>query len=253
MIRSSLPAIALIAAISMVAPLRALAQGTVPTPSTVFPVNQPVTFRYTDAQGMGSITFTDLGPDSTTGFDLLRVNITQNGVSYNGSGITTPIPGADRPLNNLVTFTIVSPSGIAYFYQGKMGLGVEFQGSGTYFPVSDPTQVANWGLLFTPGVPGPGSSPTALTLSIDRGCGSGYPLGGPITVTYSATANDTLTLVSQRSDGTQQVLFSNQPVVGGQTYSLSGVVSSVPGQRTLILSDTAGAQVTCSFTGVNTQ
>jgi hypothetical protein len=224
-----------------------------PTPTTVFPINQPVTFRYTDAQGMGSITFVDLGPDQVTAFDLLRVSITQNGVTYNGSGITTPIPGAPRPLTNLVSFSVASPNGVAYFFQGKMGLGVEFQGNGTYFPVSDPTQVASWGLLFAPGTPTPGPPPSALSLSIDRGCGSGYPIGGPIVITYSAAANDTLSLVSYRSDGTQGVVFTNQPVIGGQSYSVSTFVSNVPGQRTLVLSDTAGAQTTCGFTGLNNQ
>jgi hypothetical protein len=254
--RSCLLAVALIGTLGALSVPGVQAQQTnpnipTPAPSPVFPVNQPVTFRYTDAQGMGSITFVDLGPDQTTGFDLLRVNITQNGTSFNGSGIATVIPGAPRPLTDLVAFTVVSPNGVAYFFEGMMGLGVEFQGSGTFHPVSDPTQIETWGLLFTPGTPGP--PPTTLSLSIDRGCGSGYPINGPIVITYSAAANDTLTLTDQRSDGTQSVLFANQPVLAGQTYSLSGVVSSQPGQRTLILTDTAGAQVTCSFTGVNNQ
>jgi hypothetical protein len=254
--RSVLPAVALIGTLGALAIPRAQAQQPLPnipspSPSPVFPINQPVTFRYTDAQGPGSITFVDLGPDQVTGFDLLRVDISQNGVSYHGSGITTPIPGAARPLTNLVSFTVVSSNGVAYFFQGKMGLGVEFQGNGTYFPVSDPTQVASWGLLFAPGTPTPGPTPQPLRLSIDRGCGSGYPIGGPIVITYSAAANDTLTLLSLRSDGTQSMVFSNQPVVGGQTYSVSTFVSNVPGQRTLILSGTSGAQTTCGFTGVN--
>ncbi len=253
--RSFLSAVLLLGTISVLAAPHVLAQQTIPTPAPtpVLPLNQQVTFRYTDAQGFGSISFTDLGPDPTTGFDLLKVNITQNGVSYNGSGIATPIPGADRPLNNLVSFTVVGPSGNPFFFEGKMGLGVEYQGSGTYFPVNNPTQTTTWGLLFTPGVPAPGPSPTTLTLNIDRGCGSGYPINGPIVITYSASANDTLTLVSQRSDGTQAVVFSNQSVVAGQTYSVSTSLSSVPGQRTLTLSDTSGAQVTCTFTGVNNQ
>src|SRR5215472_4120097 len=122
--RSLSLAAALIGMMSLLATSRVQAQSPVPNipapgPSTVFPVNQPVTYRYTDAQGAGSITFTDLGLDQTTAFDVLRVNISQNGVSYNGSGITTVIPGAPRPLTDLVTFTIVSPAGLAYFYQGK--------------------------------------------------------------------------------------------------------------------------------------
>ena len=243
---------ALVLAMStLVAPAVRAQQPAIPQPSPL-PPNQPVTYRYSDAQGFGSITLADLGADTGTGGHILRVNITQIGVSYNGSGLTYPLPAEPRPLNNLITFTVLDPAGTAYFFQGKMGLGVEFQGNGTYHPVSDPTQSATWGLLFSPGVqpptPTPPPGPT-LTLSIDRGCGSGYPLGGPIVISYSASANDTLSLISMRSDGTQSVVFANQPVQAGQTYSVSSFVSNVPGQRTLTLSDTSGAQATCTFTG----
>jgi hypothetical protein len=252
MYRSFLLAVALIGTMGLVAAPRALAQAPTPNipitgPSTIFPVNQPVTFRYSDTQGFGSITFVDLGLDQVTAFDLLKVTIAQNGVTYMGSGIATPIPGAPRPLTDLVSFTVVNPSGVAYFFEGKMGLGVEFQGSGTYHPVSDPTQIANWGLLFTPGVPPPPPT-SALSLSLDRGCGSVYPVGSPMVITYSATTNDTLTLLNQRNDGTF-IIFANQPVVAGQTYSISTFVSNVRGPRTLILRDQAGVQAVCPFTG----
>ena len=249
MTRSFLLVVALIGALTS-APVRAQ-QPTpnipTPAPSTIFPINQPQTFQYTDAQGRGSITFTDLGLDQVTAFDLLRVAITQNGSSFNGSGIATPIPGAARPLNNLVSFTVLDPNGVAYFFQGKMGLGVEFQGQGTFFPVNNPTQVQTWGLLFAPN-PGTGPPPITLSLNLDRGCGSVYPRGAPQVITYSASVNDTLTLLNQRFDGTF-TLFSNQPVIGGQTYSLSTFVANLVGQRTLILMDTAGNQTSCSFTG----
>jgi hypothetical protein len=224
-----------------------------PAPSTIFPINQPSTFRYTDPQGMGSITLVDLGLDPGTGFDLLRVSIAQNGESFNGSGMATPIPGAARPMNDLISFTVVDRNGVAYFFQGKMGLGVEFQGQGTFHPVTNPTQTANWSLLFLPGPPPPttGPPPTTLSLSVDRGCGSNYPIGASLVITYRATANDVLTLQIRRSDGTRSVLFANQPVMGGQTYSVSTFVSSLLGQRTLSLTDSSGAQAICSFIGVN--
>ena len=245
----SIPAV-LIVTIGLFSIGRAQAQGITPNiptpaPATIFPINQPATFRYTDAQGVGTITFTDLGLDQATGFDILRVIIAQNGFTYNGSGMATPIPGAARPLNNLVTFTVVSPNGIAYFFQGKMGLGVEFQGQGTFHPVSAPTQIQTWGLLFTPT---PGPQPTTLTLNIDRGCGSFYPIGTSQVITFRASTNDTVTLLNQRVDGTF-VLISNQPVVAGQTYTYSTFVGSFRGQRTLILRDTAGVQVSCTFFG----
>jgi hypothetical protein len=235
------------------APNPSLIPGPGPGPSLVFPLNQPVTFRYTDAQGTGSITFVDLGTDPLTTFDRLQVTVAQNGFSYTGAGIAAPLPGAPPPLTNLVSFTVVGLYGATYFFEGKMGLGVEYQGSGTYFPVNNPTQTATWGLLFAPGVPTPGPPPPvppppALSLGVDRGCGRVYPLGATMVITYSAPTNDTLTLTDQRLDGTR-VLLTNQPVIAGQTYSYNTYVDFVAGPRTLILTDPAGAQATCSFTG----
>jgi hypothetical protein len=251
----------LLGTVALLAPLPAQAQFTNPsvqpqpnipvnTPSTIFPINQPSTFRYTDAEGIGSITFTDLGLDQGTGFDLLSVTITQNGATFNGSGIATPIPGAAGPMRDLVSFTVVDASGDAFFYEGKMGLGVEFQGTGTFHPVSDPSQIETWGLLFVAVTPGPGPQPTTLSLTVDRGCGSVYQLGARLVITYSASADDTLTLMNQRMDGTFTI-FANQSVKAGQMYSISSIVGNQPGLRTLILSDPAGVQTTCSFTGLN--
>jgi hypothetical protein len=122
----------------------------------VFPVNQPVTFRYSDAEGFGRITLTDLGPDTATGGDLMQVRIEQNGVRYDGSGIAL-IVSAERPFTTLITFTVVSPGGLSYFFHGRMGLGVEFQGKGTYHSVTDPSHQFDWGFLALPLPPSPGS------------------------------------------------------------------------------------------------
>jgi hypothetical protein len=180
-------AVILIGLMGLFFPRCAQAQAPNPSAAPVFPLNEMETFRYSDARGMGSITFldlgpdlvtgfdllkysdargmgsitfVDLGPDLVTGFDLLKVTLSQNRVSFHGSGIATPIPGAARPLTNLVSFTVVGPKGVAYCYQGKMGLGVEYQGEGTYHPISDPTQSATWGLLALPLPPGGGGGPT---------------------------------------------------------------------------------------------
>jgi len=222
-------------------------QPAIPQPSPL-PPNQPVTYRYSDNDGFGSITLTDIGVDPGTGGHELRVTIIQNNVRFDGSGLTYPLPNEPRPLNNLITFTAQAQGGVPFFFQGKMGLGVEFQGSGTFHPVSDPTQSQPWGLLFTPGVPGPNPGST-LTLSIDRGCGSVYPRGAPIVIRVSSSMNDTLTLISRRSDGSQSVVFANQPVQAGQTYPITSFVGNVVGQRTLTLTGTSGGQTTCSFTG----
>jgi hypothetical protein len=240
--------LALFLALSTLAVPRVQAQQpAIPQPSPL-PANQPVTYRYTDNDGFGSITLTDIGVDPGTGGHVLRVSIVQNGARFDGSGLTYPLVSEPRPLNNLITFTVQAQGGVPFFFQGKMGLGVEFLGSGTFHPVSDPTQSQPWGLLFSPGVPNPTPGPT-LTLSIDRGCGSLYPRGAPIVIRFSSSVNDTLTLVSQRSDGSQSVVFANQTVQAGQMYAISSFVGNVVGQRTLVLTDGSGATATCSFTG----
>ena len=52
-------------------------------------------------------------------------------------------------------------------------------------------------------------------------------------------------------EGKSWRFFANLPVTGGQTYSLSTFVSSLAGLRTLSLTDSSGAQATCTFTGLN--
>ena len=115
----------------------------------VFPINQPLTFRYSDAEGFGRITLTDLGPDAATGGDLMRVRIEQNGIRYDGSGIALTV-STERPFTTLITFTAVSPRGQAYLFHGKMGLGVEFLGQGTYHLATDPSRQLDWGFLALP-------------------------------------------------------------------------------------------------------
>jgi hypothetical protein len=95
--------------------------------------------------------------------------------------------------------------------------------------------------------------PTTLTLqlSINKGCGGQYRPGDPFIVTYGASANTNLTLIYRRFDGTQFAIFTNKPVMGGQTYTYSATIGNGMGGRTLILQTeppTPGVQATCDFT-----
>jgi hypothetical protein len=211
------------------------------------PPNQPATFRYTDPDGVGTITLTNTGTDTATGGVQIRVTIVQNNVQYNGSGLVYPLAGVPQPNNNLITFSVQAATGQTWFYQGFVGLGVELQGSGTFHPLNNTAQVRNWGLLFVPN-PGPGPGPIeTLTLSIDRGCGSTYPLNSPIVIRYGASVNTTLTLVSMRADGSQSVIFTNVPVAAGQTYAVQSFVAPIPVGRTLVLTSASGVQTACGF------
>lgn len=95
------------------------------------------------------------------------------------------------------------------------------------------------------------STPLTLQLSINKGCGGQYHPGDPFIVTYGASANANLTLIYRRFDGTQFAIFTNRPVIGGQTYTYRATIGNGMGGRTLILQTsppTPGVQATCDFT-----
>ena len=149
------PVPALILAMSTFVVCSAHAQLPAAQPATTaqpspFPLNQPVVFGYADAQGTGSITLTDIGPDPATTGRELRVSIMKNGIQADGSGLTYLLADPPPALNNLITFSVAVPNGPAYFYQGKMGGSTQFQGQGTFHTVADPTQIAGWSLFALP-------------------------------------------------------------------------------------------------------
>lgn len=173
-------ALTLIAAIgAFVAPV-AQAQGpsvpapaipAIPPPGTL-PPNQPVTFRYTDNDGTGSITLLDIGPDSATGGRQIKVTIQQNGFRFDGSGFFLQLETL-RPFTSVLSFTVVSPNGLSYFFEGKTMLGVELTGQGSYHQVGVPERSAPWGLLALP--VGTGGGGPGLTSGI-----RGVAMAGPI-------------------------------------------------------------------------
>jgi hypothetical protein len=121
------------------------------TPQPPFlPLNQPSVFGYADAQGTGTLTLTDIGPDPATGGREFKVSILKNGVKADGSGLTYLLNEPTPASNNLFTFTVVAPNGVPLFYQVKMGGTAQFQGQGTFHTVADPTQIAVWSLFPLP-------------------------------------------------------------------------------------------------------
>jgi hypothetical protein len=110
------------------------------------------------------------------------------------------------------------------------------------------TETAHAECIYT----GQGSStPLTLQLGINKGCGGQYHPGDPFIVTYGASANTSLTLIYRRFDGTQFAIFTNRPVVGGQTSTYRATIGNGMGGRTLILQTsppTPGVQATCDFT-----
>lgn len=165
-------------------------------------------------------------------------------------------------MNALVTLTLLRPDGtsstllanqpvqggITYVFNGVIGnpLGQRR----LFLHAVAGTQTADVECDYSAQATG---GPVTLNLSIDRGCGGTYHVGQLITVTYRASASTSLTLLDRHANGAVVPIFTNQPVLAGQTYSLQGIIGSDLGTRTLTLSTPSGAgqvQTTCQFTVV---
>ena len=109
--------------------------------------------------------------------------------------------------------------------------------------------------LFVGGSLGTVASAQSLTASLatDRGCGSTalYNLGESNRILFSVSQNASVTLRLQRPDGTVSTFLANQPLLGGVTYAINGVIGNPLGQRLLTLDAVAGTQrahAECTYT-----
>jgi hypothetical protein len=185
------PALCLALSALVVSGVRAQ-QPTVVQPATpqppLLPLNQPVAYGYTDAQGSGTLTLTDIGADPATGGRLLRVSIAKGTVQANGSGLSYLLADQPPAPNNLITFSVVAPNGTPLFYQVKVSSGGQFQGQGSFHTVADPTQLASWTI-----------SPLQLALSRNYISFSSARLGttaGPICFTITNPTSQPVFLTS---------------------------------------------------------
>jgi hypothetical protein len=181
----------------------------------VFNIGEPITFSYSASQD-AQVTLRLQRPDGTS--SVLVANQPVQG------GVTQTLPGI-----------IGNPTGQRTLILDAVAGSQTAHAECTYTAQST------------------GGGVVVLNLSIDQGCGASYHVGQGIRINYSASADATLTLVNQRADGTQQFLFSNQPVLAGQPYSLSGIIGSQLGGRTLILTASSGTPASpamCQFTVV---
>lgn len=100
------------------------------------------------------------------------------------------------------------------------------------------------------GTPGPGPGSLIVQLSVDRGCGATYRIGDRIIISFQASQDAVATLTLTRPDGSQQVVFANQPVRGGVANTIQGMVGEPAGTRTLILEAVSGqarGRAECAF------
>jgi hypothetical protein len=107
---------------------------------------QATSFRYLDDDGQGRMSVQDVGSDAATGGRAIKVSITQNGVVYNGSGVTLQLED-EMPFTTLITFTVVAPSGRSFFFQGKTTSGITLSGQGTYHRVGFPESKFGWNIV----------------------------------------------------------------------------------------------------------
>jgi len=114
---------------------------------------QPTLFHYHDADGDGSLSLLDLGPDPATGGHQMKVSLSQNGVTYLGSGITLQL-STQLPIPTLISFSLVSPQGASYQFQGKLISGITLSGQGTYNLTVVPERKASWSIVLGGAVPG---------------------------------------------------------------------------------------------------
>jgi hypothetical protein len=124
-------------------------------PAAVRAQTPPTVFRYHDADGDGIFSLFDLGPDAATGGHQIKVSLTQNGVTYLGSGLTLQLD-TQLPIPTLISFALVDPGGTAYQFQGKLISGITLSGQGTYNLVLAPDRKANWSIVLGGAVPSSG-------------------------------------------------------------------------------------------------
>jgi hypothetical protein len=110
------------------------------------PSGVPTAFTYRDADGPGRLDLSDVGPDAATGGRQIKINLSQNGVNFIGSGITFPLQ-ASLPVPTLIAFSLVSPAGASYFFQGKLISGITLSGQGTYHQTGSPENKAAWSIV----------------------------------------------------------------------------------------------------------
>jgi hypothetical protein len=108
--------------------------------------NQPLVVAYRDGDGSGRMSILDVGADAATGGRQIKVQLQQNGVTYSGSGLSYQLE-QQMPFKTLITFTLVSPGGRSYFFQGTTISGITFSGQGNYHRVGFPEQKFNWNFV----------------------------------------------------------------------------------------------------------
>jgi hypothetical protein len=139
----------LLGAAALLATTRASqAQNVAPQGGSVFG-----SFSYADSEGPGQIGITDQGPDAATGGERITVQVTQNGVTYPGSGFELLIARPSLPdigSTLLIAFTIRAPSGPVYQFRGKLRAGgfimPPVYGSGAYERAGTGIDLEQWTL-----------------------------------------------------------------------------------------------------------
>lgn len=216
-----------------------------------FPLNQPVSFSYTDTQGNGTITLVDVGANPVTGGRELQVSILKSGFRYNGSGFVYNLFTPPPTLNYLIAFTVIAPGGTPLMYEGKLGTQGTFLGQGTYFPLGNPFQMGSWSLAPLPQVT---LSRTYLSFGSTRLGGTVGPLCFTITNPGSQPVVINNVSITNCSSSIDPTYIDCARVAGFQIVSGGNPVVLGPGEaRDVCMVFTPGEAATFSaFVLINT-
>jgi hypothetical protein len=119
-----------------------VAQAQEATPG-VHPPYTTQTYLYRDSDGPGRMTIVDLGPAPGGTFDLIRVTLVQNNITYAGSGYSMQI----SPVNpaEAMFFVMSDPRNNAYVFSGVLTTGTGgVTGGGTYHAAGSPRWTNAW-------------------------------------------------------------------------------------------------------------
>lgn len=113
------------------------------------------TLPYSDDQGPGMMTITNVGPDAAPGGAAIDVTLDQGGSAYSGSGVMRP-----QGTGYLLAFELTDSDGNGYLYENEVTSDeAGFSGKGLWLNEADETQAGPWTLgappagrsRFTPG------------------------------------------------------------------------------------------------------
>jgi hypothetical protein len=199
----------------------------------------PLTATLETNRGCGSSAVFNLGESIS-----FRYSVSQN--AY----VTLRLRKPGGAVSTLV-FNRPTPAGVIQIVPGVIGLP-----TGDRLLILDAvtaTQAAHMECVYT-AQSGQNPNPLTVTLETNKGCGAStvFAFGEAISFRYRVSKDAFVTLRRRLPDGSVRTLLFNQPVPGGVTQTIPGVIGAPAGDRLLTLdavTSTESAHAECVYTG----